>query len=104
MNRRSFMAASAAVGLTVGSVKSDELTGATKNRIKQSVCHWCYGGVKFDDLARFSAQIGIKGMDLVEPKDWATLKKLGLVCSMTPSGSLSEGLSHKENHKTEIGL
>ncbi len=72
---------------------------ARKGRIKQSVCHWCYGGVKFEDLARFSAKISIKAMDLVDPKGFPTLKKFGLVGSMTPSGSLSEGLSHKENHE-----
>lgn len=102
MNRRSFLAASAVAGLAIGSARAagdDEIIGATKNRIKQSVCHWCYGGVKFDELAKFSAKIGIRAMDLVDPKGFATLKKYGLVGSMTPSGSLSEGLSHVGNHE-----
>ncbi|MCK5564881.1 MAG: twin-arginine translocation signal domain-containing protein, partial [Planctomycetes bacterium] len=102
MDRRSFLAASAVAGLgigTAGAQSDEEPIGATKNRIKQSVCLWCYRGVEIEELAKFCVKIGIKSIELVSPKDWPTLKKHGLICAMSPGGSLTEGLSHKQNHE-----
>jgi len=70
-----------------------------KGRIKQSVCQWCYGRKPLEELAAFSAKIGLKSVELVNPKDWPVLKKHGLICAMSNSGSLTKGLSHKENHE-----
>jgi len=113
MNRRAFMAS----GLVTGTVFSVGASGASsrassdqgtsgdikkivkKGRIKQSVCQWCYGAKSLEELAAFSAKIGIKSIELVNPKDWPVLKKHGLICAMSNSGSLTEGLSHKENHE-----
>ncbi len=102
MDRRNFLAASAVAGLAIGSAGAaggEDPIGATKNRIKQSVCRWCYRGAELEDLAKFCVKIGIKSIELTKPKDWPTLKKHGLICAMSPGGSLKEGLSHKENHE-----
>jgi hydroxypyruvate isomerase len=102
MDRRSFLARSAVAGLAIGSAgpaNGEDPIGATRNRIKQSVCSWCYRSVKLNDLAMFCIKIGIKSIELVKPKDWSTLKKHGLICAMSPGGSLTKGLSHKENHE-----
>src|SRR5882672_6722114 len=56
----------------------------TKGRINQTVCQWCYAKMKVEDLAANSARMGIKGMDLVGPEHWETLKKNGLTGTMTP--------------------
>src|SRR5260370_31773382 len=36
-----------------------------KGRLKQSVCRWCYKDIPLGDLARESAKLGLKGMDLL---------------------------------------
>ena len=71
---------------------------ATKGRVKQSVCQWCYGKIGLEELAAYSAAIGIKSIELVEPKDWPVHKKHGLICAMTPSHGIAKGLNRKKNH------
>src|ERR1700685_1081330 len=46
---------------------------------------WCYPDQSLDALARRAKMLGIAGIDIVEPGEWSTLKKHGLVCTMTPS-------------------
>jgi len=68
-------------------------------RYKQAVARWCYQNIPLDDLARAAADMGIKGVDLVGPEDWPTLKKHGLVCSISAGGgTIADGLNRKENH------
>ncbi len=67
-------------------------------RIKQSVCRWCYGNQPLESFAAYCASIGITSIELVEPNDWATLQKHGLICAMTPSHGITKGLNRKENH------
>jgi hydroxypyruvate isomerase len=60
--------------------------------------------LSFEDKCRMAAELGCKGFDLVQPEDWPTLKKYGLVSSMCPrnGASIPDGLNNKENHaKTE---
>jgi hydroxypyruvate isomerase len=102
MDRRSFLAVSAVSGLGIGTASAqstEEPIGATRNRIKQSVCGWCYKGVELEDLAKFSVKIGIKSIELVKPKDWPTLKKHGLICAMSPGGNQKESLNRIKNHE-----
>jgi hydroxypyruvate isomerase len=47
--------------------------------------------------------MGLKGMDLVGPEHWATLKKYNLVGTMTPSHGITKGLNHKENWEECLG-
>jgi hydroxypyruvate isomerase len=51
-----------------------------------------------DLLAKEAANIGLAGLDLVDPLEWSTLLKHGLICTMTPSHSLTAGLSNPANH------
>jgi hydroxypyruvate isomerase len=85
------------------------LTGAPSEEappsgaIQQSVCRWCYGKLSLDDLAKEAARIGYKGIDLVGPNDWATVKRHGLVPTMVPgAGSIGSGWNRKENHERLI--
>ena len=59
-------------------------TGAAdlKGNINHSVCRWCYNSIPLEELCAASKEMGLKGMDLVGPKDWPTLKKHGLDSSM----------------------
>ncbi len=51
-------------------------------RLKQSVCQWCYDGMSVDDLCRNARDMGLKSVELLGEKDWATVKKYGLICAM----------------------
>ena len=111
LDRRSFIKASSAASVTIGlsggfakGAKEDNTvsteTRVVKNgRIKQSVCKWCYNWVPMEEFAAHAAKIGLKAIDLVEPKDWPILKKHGLVCSMTSSHSIVKGLNRIANHE-----
>lgn len=62
-----------------------------KGNIHQSACRWCYGKIKLDDLCAAGKEMGLVGIDLVNPEDFPTLKKHDLVCSMV-SNPVIDGL------------
>ncbi len=70
-----------------------------KGRIKQSVCKWCFRNQPLDSFAAYCASIGIQSIELVDPDEWPTLQKHGLICAMTPSHGIARGLNRKENHE-----
>jgi hydroxypyruvate isomerase len=72
---------------------------ASAGRIKQSLARWCYRDIPIDDLCRHAAEMGISGMDLVNPEDWPTLRKYGLTPAMVQgAGTFADGWNRKENH------
>jgi hydroxypyruvate isomerase len=72
---------------------------ARKGRIQQSACKWCYGRIPLDQLAAEGKKMGLVGIDLLGPGDFETLKKHGLVCTMTNSHGIHPGLNKKKNHE-----
>src|ERR1044071_8724088 len=77
-----------------------------KGRIKQSVSRWCYKQIPLDQLCAYAAQIGLKGVDLLNPDEYEVPKRYGLVCSMAYAGGgeLPNALNRTENHaKIEEG-
>lgn len=90
-----------AVSRAVGSEKQLVNEGGRaviNGRFKQSVCAWCYK-IPLDEFAAKAAAMGLKSIELVEPKDWAMLKKYGLICAMTPSHPTGQGVNKKANHE-----
>jgi hydroxypyruvate isomerase len=78
-----------------------------KGNIRQSVSRWCYAKMSLDELCAYSAQIGLKGVDLLEPQDFETPKKYGLICTMgyANAGTIPDALNVVANHdKIEAGL
>ncbi len=106
--RRSFFATGAfgAIGLAASSPAQQPV--ARKGRLKQAATRGCFGRkVAFEDVCREAARLGLKGLDLIGPNDWPTLKKYGLLSTMAPSAghSLANGINTKENHaKAEAGV
>jgi hydroxypyruvate isomerase len=86
--------------LAAGALASSALSAAPlKGRLKQSVSRWCYEKYSLDDLCKAAVRIGLKGIDLIDSKDWPTVQKYGLVPSMTPgAGTIPDALNRKENH------
>src|SRR6201992_2694904 len=71
-----------------------------KGNIKQSVSRWCYPKMTLDELCAYSAQIGLKGVDLLKPEEFETPKKYGLICTMgyVDGGTIPDGLNVLANH------
>ena len=71
-----------------------------KGRIHQSVCRWCYAKIPLDDLCSYSAHIGLKAVDLLQPEEYSVPARYGLVCSMgyAGGGDIRNALNRLENH------
>ena len=72
----------------------------TKGRLQQSVCRWCYSKIPLDELCSAAQRMGLVGIDLMTPGDFATLKKYGLICTMTSSHPLHNGLADEKFHES----
>jgi len=70
----------------------------TNGRIKQSVSKWCFGSYPLDGFAAYCKKLGMKGVDLLGPGDFATLKKHDLVCTMVSCNSIPKGFNRPQNH------
>ncbi len=102
-------AAGAVAAAGVGLSGSGTLAAGKKNRaeltgnINHSVCNWCFMAdcsvkpMSLDELCRTAVSLGIKSVELVDPPDWPTLKKHGLVCALANSHGFVKGWNHKEN-------
>ena len=115
LSRRQLLASAAAAGTALatagpgGDIRAAEDGGPAgpyvvkHGRILQTVCQWCYPKMPLDELCAAAAKIGCKGIDLVNPPDWPTLKKHNLVGTMTPSHSIEKGLNRRENWDECLG-
>lgn len=71
-----------------------------KGQIKQSVSRWCYEKIPLDDLCAYAAKIGLKGVDLLNPDEYAIPARHGLVSTMgyAGGGEIASALNRVENH------
>ena len=100
-------AASPALSQAQKSASSPDAPMPRKGRIKQSVCKGPYPTLSVDELCRYGAHIGLKGIDLLQPADFEIPKKYGLTCAMgyAGAGSIKDGLNLPANHeKIEAAL
>lgn len=75
------------------------MRGQLKGRLKQSVCRWCYNKIAIEDFAKAVSEMGLKGIDLLDPKDWPIAKKYGLTPTMVyGGGQLTVGLNRRDLH------
>ena len=88
MTRRKFIQstalAAAATPLLPRSSRAAEAAAPSKlkGNINHSACRWCYSKVKLDDLCADGKEMGLVAIDLLQPSEFETVKKYGLVCSM----------------------
>src|SRR5579875_3964739 len=102
MKRRTFLPVLGAPGLLPALWGQTE-PKPSKGRLKQSVTKGVFRGqqMTLDDMCREAAKLGVYGFDLIQPADWPTLKKHGLVPTMLPppyGGTIPDGINRKENH------
>ena len=114
MRRRDLLAHLAAAGVAAASSSSLALAQTPaalppvkrKGRVKQSLFRTVFGQntpglTTFDEQCREAARLGCYGFELIQPADWPTLKKYGLVPTMAPMSfaSIGDGLIRKELHE-----
>ena len=102
MNRRHFFAAAAAAGVTVSTPGlASAPARPVKGNLKQSVCRWCFGGTKLEDLAVAAKGMGYQSIELLDPSDWPVVASAGLTCAVANavrSNPIPKGLNRVENH------
>lgn len=82
----------------------EQNTPQLKGNINHSVCHWCYKGISLEELCVAAKKIGIKGIDLIGPKDWPILKKYNLDSPMCNGAEINlvDGFNDKQFHNQLI--
>ncbi len=73
MTRRTALKTSA--GLTLAAAAMPAAPAAAPGRLKQSAARWCFNKVPLEDFCRQAADMGLQGVDLVEPAEWPTIRK-----------------------------
>ncbi|MBI2284015.1 MAG: TIM barrel protein [Bacteroidetes bacterium] len=105
---KNILAGSAALAAGAAAVPAfaagEKKTAMLKGNIQHSVCRWCFGNISLDELCVAANRIGLKGIDLVGPKDWATLKKYNLASTMCNGAEigLTKGWNDRQYHATLI--
>lgn len=76
-------------------------SGPAKEKIRHSVCKWCFPDIPLDDFAKKCSGIGIKGIDLLKPSEWKIVQKYGLECSMGTDdfANIKHGFNDPDNHQ-----
>jgi hydroxypyruvate isomerase len=69
-------------------------------RIKQSIVQWCFQKYwNIDQMCQVASRLGCVSVELVDPKDWPTLKKHGLVCAIAGSHWFDKGMNNPKYHE-----
>jgi len=106
LSRRSLLAGAAAAAGTIlfpshSRALQDEKKLVKIGRLKQSVCRWCYGKVPDGAFFKAVTEMGLTAVDLLPPKQWESVRDLGLVCSMGSGmggAKIPDGLNDNNNH------
>jgi hydroxypyruvate isomerase len=80
--------------------KGEDEAPARKGRIHQSVCRWCYKEIPLEQLCAYASQIGLKGIDLLQPEEYEVPRRYGLICTIAYAGggTIPDALNRTENH------
>ena len=94
---KSSVAGAAALPLLASALDS---SAPRKGRIQQSVSRWCYQKIPLDQLAEYSAHIGLRGIDLLQPDEYEIPRRYGLICTMgyAGGGDIGNALNRVTNH------
>ncbi|HEY7210839.1 MAG TPA: sugar phosphate isomerase/epimerase family protein [Bryobacteraceae bacterium] len=103
MNRRKVLQSAVTAGAAALGQPAISLAAGGGGRLKQGVSYWTYQKwFTLDELCKEAVRIGLKGIDLVTPDQYATVQKYGLVPSMTAASdpnTIPIGLNRVENHE-----
>ncbi|HEX7618038.1 MAG TPA: hydroxypyruvate isomerase, partial [Verrucomicrobiae bacterium] len=109
MTRRKFiksaaLAAAATPLLSKASRAEATVPAKLKGNINHSACRWCYSKIKLDDLCAAGKEMGLVAIDLLNPPEFETARKNGLVCAMVSNptidglGGITKAWNRVEHH------
>lgn len=105
MKRRQFLTTTplAAAGLVTANTRANAIatpSAPTQQKINHSVCQWCFNSYPLEDFLGILKDLGITAIDLIGPKNWQTLAKYNIHCSMCNGAeiSLTEGFNDPKYH------
>ena len=93
--------------LAAGAALSSRLAAAdaaTKGRVNHSVCKWCYPKNSIEELCVAGKEFGLASVELLQPSDFAILKKHNMTCAMVSSptvdglGGIERSWNRVEHH------
>lgn len=102
LSRRTLIAGAAAVAATSAApaaLAAQQERVIQNGRIRQSVCKWCYGSMPLAELAAASKAMGLESVEILDAKDFPAIQEHGLICAMTNSHGITEGLNDPANHE-----
>lgn len=68
-------------------------------RLRQSVARWCFARTAIAELCAAVKPMGLVGVDLLGPQEWAVPRQYGLECTMGNSwGSIPVGFNRPDHH------
>ncbi|MFT3682585.1 MAG: TIM barrel protein [Ferruginibacter sp.] len=88
--------------------RKEESLSAMKSlnsNVNHSVARWTYDFLSLEELCKVVKEIGFSAIDLLAPKDWPTVQKHGIHCSMCYTAgevSLTKGFNNKLYHEQLI--
>ena len=87
---------------------SDKSMTPRSGRVNHSVCQWCYNKLPLEELCAAAAGLGLKSVELLQPQDFATVRKHGLICAMVSNptvpcgdikvGGIGKAWNRREHH------
>ena len=96
LSRRTALQSIATAGavLPLAANAADKATSKVKGNIRHSVCKWCYSEISLDDVCKKAVALGMESVELLDPKDFPTIKKYDLGCAMVsfPTGKTKSGV------------
>jgi hydroxypyruvate isomerase len=108
MDRRTFvqtgLAASAAMAMGGAAAAATgnapaPAAPARGGRVKQSVCAWCFGGMKLEDLCTMAKGLGIGSVELLDVEQLRVPASLGMTCAVANGpGGITKGWNRMEHH------
>ena len=75
----------------------------TPTPIRHSVCKWCFKNIPLDEFSKAAKEMGLESVELLDPKDWQTVRKYDLTCALANgTTSIPVGFNRLENHVTQV--
>ncbi|HEU5077638.1 MAG TPA: TIM barrel protein [Opitutaceae bacterium] len=72
---------------------------------RHSVSYWCFSKIPLAEFAKHAKGMGIDSIELLLPEDWPTIRREGLVCSVSqPVDTIPDSMNRRENHDRLIPL
>jgi hydroxypyruvate isomerase len=75
-----------------------KLSLTQSSKVNQSIVQWCFQKHwDIEKMCQIANQLGCKSVELVDPKDWPTLKRHGLVCALAMSHWFDKGMNNPKH-------